>query len=65
AQAIDRVHRIGQQRPVTAYRLLAQDTIETKMQLLQAKKQGLAQGLFGDQGGVGALTADDLASLFS
>ena len=65
AQAIDRVHRIGQQRPVTAYRLVAQDTIETKMQLLQEKKRGLVQGLFGDQAGIGSLTAEDLASLFS
>jgi SNF2 family DNA or RNA helicase len=65
AQAIDRVHRIGQQRPVTAYRLVAQDTIETKMQLLQEKKRGLVQGLFGDQAGIGSLTSDDLASLFS
>ena len=35
AQAIDRAHRIGQTRPVFAYRLIARDTVEEKVLELQ------------------------------
>ena len=42
AQAIDRTHRIGQTRPVMAYRLLAADTIEQKIRALQREKAALA-----------------------
>ena len=35
AQAIDRAHRIGQTRPVFAYRLIARDTVEEKILELQ------------------------------
>jgi len=46
SQAIDRTHRIGQQRPVTAYRLIASDTIEEKVLELQRRKRSLADALF-------------------
>ena len=39
---IDRTHRIGQTRPVMAYRLLAADTIEQKIRALQREKAALA-----------------------
>ncbi len=45
AQAIDRTHRIGQARPVTAYRLLAADSIELKLRKLQQEKSHLANGV--------------------
>jgi superfamily II DNA or RNA helicase len=42
AQAIDRTHRIGQVRPVMAYRLLAADSVEQKIRALQREKAALA-----------------------
>jgi len=49
-QAIDRVHRIGQDEPVTAWRIIAAHTIDTKIAELIDSKQGLAQrALDGEQ----------------
>ncbi len=42
AQAIDRTHRIGQKNTVNAYRLIAGNTVEQKIQSLQLKKETLA-----------------------
>jgi superfamily II DNA or RNA helicase len=44
-QASDRAHRIGQQRPVTIYRLVAKDTIEDKIVELHHHKRDLADSL--------------------
>ena len=41
-QAIDRVHRIGQEEPVTAWRIIASQTIDTKIVELIDSKAGLA-----------------------
>lgn len=41
-QAIDRVHRIGQSEPVTAWRIIAAQTIDTKIVDLIDSKAGLA-----------------------
>jgi superfamily II DNA or RNA helicase len=41
-QAIDRVHRIGQDQPVTAWRIIASQTIDTKIAELIDAKAGLA-----------------------
>ncbi|WP_167043718.1 DEAD/DEAH box helicase [Salinibacterium sp. ZJ454] len=41
-QAIDRVHRIGQELPVTAWRIIAAQTIDTKIAELIGSKAGLA-----------------------
>jgi superfamily II DNA or RNA helicase len=49
AQATDRAHRIGQERPVTVYRLITKDTIEESIVLLHQNKQALADALL--QGG--------------
>ncbi len=43
SQAIDRAHRIGQQRVVTAYRLAMRGTVEERILALQAKKRGLQE----------------------
>lgn len=42
AQAIDRVHRLGQKREVFTYRFIMDDSFEDKMLDLQRKKQSLA-----------------------
>ena len=50
-QAIDRVHRIGQDEPVTAWRIIAAHTIDTKIAELIDSKQGLAaRALDGEAG---------------
>jgi superfamily II DNA or RNA helicase len=63
-QAIDRTHRIGQTRPVIAYRLIARDTIEEKVVALARRKAHLFRGVM-DEGDLFAssLTADDIRSL--
>ena len=66
AQAIDRAHRIGQTRPVYVYRLVAKDTIESKVLALQAKKTQLFNDVLGDtaEGAQSAaLSADDFLAL--
>ena len=44
-RAIDRAHRIGQTRPVFAFRLIARDTVEEKVLELQATKRRLAEAI--------------------
>jgi SNF2 family DNA or RNA helicase len=46
AQATDRAHRIGQQRIVTSYKLIAAGTVEEKVLALQAEKRALLAGVF-------------------
>jgi SNF2 family DNA or RNA helicase len=48
AQAVDRIHRIGQTRSVTVYRLVAKDTIEEKVMALKAKKARLFASVMAD-----------------
>ena len=45
AQATDRAHRIGQTRVVTAYRLIARNTVEEKIFALQNRKKELTASL--------------------
>ncbi len=65
AQAIDRTHRIGQDRTVIAYRLVATGTIEEKILELQARKAALVRDVLGEGGLARALTRDDLEYLFA
>jgi superfamily II DNA or RNA helicase len=62
-QAADRAHRIGQDRPVMIYRLVAKDTVEERILLLQDKKRALAEAALGGADQAGGLTRDDLLAL--
>jgi SNF2 family DNA or RNA helicase len=65
-QAIDRTHRIGQDKNVFAYQLICKDSIEEKILLLQEKKKNLSENLVGEEEGfVKQLTEEDVAFLFS
>ena len=64
AQAVDRAHRMGQTRPVMAYRLITAGTIEEKVLELQQKKKDLVAGVLGD-GGVPKLSDKEILNLFS
>jgi superfamily II DNA or RNA helicase len=66
AQAVDRTHRIGQTRNVMVYRLIAKDTIEEKVQALQARKAALFKNVV-DDGDLFAptLTEEDVRGLFA
>ena len=65
-QAIDRAHRIGQTRPVFAYRLVCRDTVEQRIIELQERKRQLADAIVGGQGGIlRNLTQDELKRLLS
>ncbi len=66
AQAVDRAHRIGQQRAVFAYRLIARDTVEEKVLALQQEKRRLADAILGaDKSLIGELRPEDLEILLS
>ena len=66
AQAIDRAHRIGQDKPVVAYRLIARDTVEEKILELQAAKRDLAGSIITDENSVlQSLDAAQLESLLA
>ncbi|WP_141848129.1 SNF2-related protein [Lapillicoccus jejuensis] len=66
AQAVDRVHRIGQDKHVFVYRLVAADTIEQKVVALQERKRELF-GQVVDGGALpdGRITADDIRELLT
>jgi len=65
AQAIDRSHRIGQDRTVIAYRLLACGTIEEKIWELQQRKAALTREVLGEDGFARTLDADALEYLLA
>jgi SNF2 family DNA or RNA helicase len=62
-QASDRVHRIGQQRPVTIYRLVSKETIEEKIIKLHQNKRDLAEGLLEGTDKAGKINIKELLSL--
>ena len=65
AQAIDRTHRIGQDRTVIAYRLVARGTVEERIFDLQQRKAALARDVLGEAGFGRSLTREDLGYLLA
>lgn len=65
-QAIDRTHRIGQTRPVTAYRMVTAGSVEEKIRALAERKSALSRAVVkADSAVAKTLTREDLAFLFS
>jgi superfamily II DNA or RNA helicase len=62
-QASDRAHRIGQNRPVTVYRLVAANTIEEKIVALHHQKRDLADSLLEGTETSARVAAEDLMVL--
>src|SRR6185437_6412352 len=66
AQAVDRAHRIGQTKQVSAYRLIARDTVEEKVLELQKNKRDLAAAIIGEDNSlITGLKREDLELLLS
>jgi SNF2 family DNA or RNA helicase len=62
-QASDRSHRLGQNRPVTVYRLVARDTVEDQIVALHHRKRELALGVLEGAEAAGAMSEEDLLDL--
>ncbi|MBA3385983.1 MAG: DEAD/DEAH box helicase [Chthoniobacterales bacterium] len=64
AQATDRAHRIGQTRVVTAYKLIARETVEEKIVKLQERKRSTSEATIGSEEPLmSGLTTEDLEEL--
>ncbi|HZZ06160.1 DEAD/DEAH box helicase [Paraburkholderia sp.] len=65
-QATDRAHRLGQDKPVFVYKLIAAGSIEEKIVELQEQKAGLADSILSeDAAGATKFSDDDLDALFA
>ncbi|HJE70398.1 DEAD/DEAH box helicase, partial [Pseudomonas oryzihabitans] len=64
-QASDRAYRIGQDRPVFVYKLIARGTLEERIQQLQQEKARLSAGILSENSGDWRLTESDLAQLLA
>ena len=65
-QAVDRIHRIGQDKEVHVYRLVAEGTIEEKVMQLKESKAALFDAVVGEgEFASAAVTADDVRELFA
>jgi superfamily II DNA or RNA helicase len=62
-QAADRAHRIGQDRPVMVYRMVAKNTVEERIFGLQARKRALADVALGSADHAGGITREELMAL--
>ncbi len=65
AQATDRAHRIGQNKTVFVYKLIAAGTVEEKMVELQGRKKALYEGVLGGGGAGLSFTEEDIENLFA
>ncbi|MCX7123482.1 MAG: DEAD/DEAH box helicase [Gammaproteobacteria bacterium] len=64
-QAADRAHRMGQQRPVTVYRLIMKNSIEEKIVALHKNKKDLAADLLSGSDMNGKLSEEELVNLIT
>jgi len=65
-QATDRAWRTGQTQPVFVYKLIAQGTVEEKIQDMQKRKGSLANAVLDGEGGLDkGLDAGDLQAVFA
>ena len=64
-QSADRCHRIGQGRSCEITRLVIEDSVESRMVLLQEKKSNMIRGTINaDEGAMQNLALEDLQFLF-
>ncbi|KAI3639757.1 hypothetical protein MIR68_002451 [Amoeboaphelidium protococcarum] len=66
-QAMDRAHRIGQQRTVNVYRLITKDTLEEKIMGLQKFKKRVADAIINEENsgtGLQSMQPDEILSVF-
>ncbi|RYE98937.1 MAG: DEAD/DEAH box helicase [Methanobacteriota archaeon] len=65
-QALDRTHRLGQHRSITAVRFIVRNTVEERILALQEKKRLVFEGTIGqDNGAMARLTEEDMRFLFT
>jgi superfamily II DNA or RNA helicase len=64
-QATSRAHRLGQQRAVQAYKLIAAGTVEEKIQALQARKREIFNASVGDETFVAGLSGEEMEELLA
>ncbi|TGZ84522.1 hypothetical protein EX30DRAFT_375976 [Ascodesmis nigricans] len=65
AQAMARIHRDGQKRPVFIYRMLTTGCFDEKIFQRQITKQGLADEIMDSKKGAAAFTLSELRDLFT
>lgn len=65
AQATDRAHRIGQQRPVTVYRLVTKDTIEERILSLHEEKKAIAAAVLDSDDATSVIPTEQLLDLIA
>ncbi|PWN33964.1 uncharacterized protein FA14DRAFT_123824 [Meira miltonrushii] len=65
-QAMDRIHRLGQHRPIIVKRMVVENSIESRIIELQNKKSAMIEAAIGkDDSAMGRLSVSDLSFLFS